>query len=375
MKATIERATLLKGLSHVQSVVERRNTIPILSNVLLDAQAGGTLRLMATDLDLQIDETIAAAVDQPGATTVSAHTLFDIARKLPEGSQVEVTAAEGRMTIVAGRARFTLATLPRDDFPVIAEGELPTVFELPANTLKAIIDKTRFAISTEETRYYLNGIFLHVADEGGPGGAQPVLKAAATDGHRLARVTVPRPDGAEAMPDVIVPRKCVAELRKLLDEVDGSVGVSLSPSKIRFDLGQAILTSKLIDGTFPDYSRVIPVANDKLLKLDPRSFMQGVDRVSTIATEKTRAVKMAVDRDKITLSVTSPENGTAAEEVPGDYASMPFEIGFNSRYLMDILNQIEGDMVEVHLADAAAPTLIRENDQSQALYVLMPMRV
>ena len=375
MKATIERATLLKGLSHVQSVVERRNTIPILSNVLIEATPGenggdGALKLMATDLDLQINERIAAQVDQPGSTTVSAHTLFDIARKLPEGAQVSLSAAEGRMAIAAGRARFSLGTLPRDDFPVIAEGELPTQFELPAETLKQVIDKTRFAISTEETRYYLNGIFLHVTND-----ASPVLKAAATDGHRLARVTLPRPEGAEAMPDVIVPRKCVGELRKLLDEVDAMVGVSLSATKIRFDLGQAVLTSKLIDGTFPDYSRVIPTGNDKILKLDPRGFEDGVDRVSTIATEKTRAVKMALDRDRITLSVTSPENGTAAEEVPGDYTASPFEIGFNSRYLMDILAQIEGDTVEVHLADAAAPTLIRENDKAPALYVLMPMRV
>ena len=370
MKATIERATLLKGLSHVQSVVERRNTIPILSNVLLEATADGSIRLMATDLDLQIVETVPAAVDQAGATTVSAHTLFEIVRKLQEGSQVELQAAEGKMHIVAGRSNFHLPTLPRDDFPVIAEGELPTQFELPAATLRQIIDKTRFAISTEETRYYLNGIFLHVSDE-----AQPVLKAAATDGHRLARVTVPRPDGASGMPDVIVPRKCVGELRKLLEEVDGSVEVSLSPTKIRFGLGSAILTSKLIDGTFPDYSRVIPTGNDKLLKLDPRSFMEGVDRVATIASEKTRAVKMALDRDRITLSVTSPENGTAAEEVPGDYAAQGFEIGFNARYLLDILGQIEGDQVEVHLADAAAPTLIRENDKAAALYVLMPMRV
>jgi DNA polymerase III subunit beta len=371
MKATIERATLLKGLSHVQSVVERRNTIPILSNVLLEATAEGALRLMATDLDLQINEQVPAAVDQPGATTVSAHTLFDIARKLPEGSQVSLHAAEGRMAIRAGRYNSSLPTLPRDDFPVIAEGELPTRFELPAESLTQIIDKARFAISTEETRYYLNGIFLHASDDGG----RAVLKAAATDGHRLARVTVPLPDGAAGMPDVIVPRKCVAELRKLLEEVDGSVGVSLSGSKIRFDLGQAILTSKLIDGTFPDYSRVIPTGNDKILKIDPGSFMEGVDRVATIATEKTRAVKMALDRDKITLSVTSPENGTAAEEVPGDYAAQPFEIGFNSRYLLDILGQIDGDTVEVHLADAAAPTLIRENDKAPALYVLMPMRV
>jgi DNA polymerase-3 subunit beta len=370
MKATIERATLLRSLGHVHSVVERRNTIPILSNVLIEAREDGTLRLMATDLDLQINDTVEAQVQQPGATTVSAHTLFEIARKLPEGSQVEIAAADGKMQVNAGRARFNLATLPRDDFPVIAEGELPTKFELPAATLRQIIDKTRFAISTEETRYYLNGIFFHVSDE-----AQPVLKAAATDGHRLARVTVPRPAGAEGMPDVIIPRKCVAELRKLLDELDGTVSISLSESKVRFGLGNAILTSKLIDGTFPDYSRVIPTANDKLLRIDPRSFEEGVDRVATIASEKTRAVKMTLERDKVTLSVTSPENGTAAEEVAGDYAAEGLEIGFNARYLLDILGQIEGDAVEMHLADPAAPTLLRENDKAPALYVLMPMRV
>ena len=369
MKATIDRATLLKGLGHVHSVVERRNTIPILSNVLIEAGEDG-IRLMATDLDLQINETVEANVTESGSTTVPAHTFFDIVRKLHEGSQVELIAAEGRMQVNAGRARFTLATLPRDDFPVIAEGELPTRFELPAGTLRQIIDKTRFAISTEETRYYLNGIYLHVSDE-----AQPVLKAAATDGHRLARVTVPRPEGAQGMPGVIIPRKCVGELRKLLDEVDGTVQISLSDSKIRFGLGNAVLTSKLIDGTFPDYSRVIPTANDKLHKIDPRAFEEGVDRVSTIASERTRAVKMALDRDRVTLSVTSPENGTAAEEVPADYGNEGFEIGFNAKYLMDILNQIEGDLVEVHLADAAAPTLLRENDKAPALYVLMPMRV
>ena len=367
MKATIERATLLKSLSHVQSVVERRNTIPILSNVLIEARDDGSIRLMATDLDLQVDESVPANVGQAGATTVSAHTLFDIVRKLPEGSQVELNAAEGKMQLSAGRARFNLATLPRDDFPVIAEGELPTRFELPAATLRQIIDKTRFAISTEETRYYLMGIFLHVADD--------QLKAAATDGHRLARVTVPKPDGADGMPDVIVPRKCVAELRKLLDELEGTVEVSMSGTKIRFGLGSAVLTSKLIDGTFPDYNRVIPTANDKLLKLDPKTFAQGVDRVSTIASEKTRAVKINVDRDKVTLSVTSPESGTATEELPADYSSDGIEIGFNARYLLDILGEIDGDSVEVHLADAAAPTLLRENDTSPALYVLMPMRV
>jgi DNA polymerase-3 subunit beta len=367
MKATIERAVLLKSLGHVQSVVERRNTIPILSNVLLEAREDGSLRLMATDLDLQVDETIQANVTQPGATTVSAHTFFDIVRKLPEGSQVELTAAEGKMQVLSGRSRFNLSTLPRDDFPVIAEGDLPTRFELPAATLREIIEKTRFAISSEETRYYLMGIFFHVVDD--------QMRAAATDGHRLARITIAKPDGADGMPDVIVPRKCVQELYRLLEELEGTVEISMSPTKIRFGLGSAILTSKLIDGTFPDYNRVIPTANDKLLKLDPKSFSAGVDRVSTIASEKTRAVKMSVDRDKVTLSVTSPENGVATEELPADYGADGLEIGFNARYLLDILGEIDGDTVEVHLADAAAPTLLRENDKSNALYVLMPMRV
>ncbi len=375
MKATIERATLLRCLSHVQSVVERRNTIPILSNVLIEADADGTVKVMATDLDLQVVESLAAvSVEKGGAITVSAHLLFDIARKLPDGSQVGLEAADNRLTVKAGRSRFQLPTLPRDDFPVIVEGDLPTSFSMPAKVLAELIDRTRFAISTEETRYYLNGIFFHVTDD-----SDPVLKAAATDGHRLARFTIPRPEGAEGMPDVIVPRKAVGELRKLLEEAqDGDVQIDLSASKIRFALGGVggvVLTSKLIDGTFPDYNRVIPTGNDKLLKLDPKSFFAGVDRVATIATEKTRAVKMGLDQDKVILSVTSPDNGTAAEEVPAQYAADTFEIGFNANYLKDILNQIDGDSVELHLADPGAPTLIRQNDQSPALYVLMPMRV
>ena len=375
MKATIERAKLLRCLSHVQSVVERRNTIPILSNVLIEADEANRVKVMATDLDLQVVESLDAnAVSSAGAVTVSAHLLFDIARKLPDGSEVSLETAENRMTIKAGRSRFSLPTLPRDDFPVIVEGDLPTTFEIPAATLAEMIDRTRFAISTEETRYYLNGIFLHVADDDGG-----VLKAAATDGHRLARFTLPRPAGAEGMPDVIVPRKAVAELRKLLEEsMEGNVTVDLSPSKIRFTLGGeggVVLTSKLIDGTFPDYSRVIPTGNDKLLKVDPKSLYSGVDRVATIATEKTRAVKMGLENDKVVLTVTSPDNGNATEEVSSQYGSDTLEIGFNAGYLKDILSQMDAETVELHFADAGAPTLIRTDENSPALYVLMPMRV
>ncbi len=372
MKATVERATLLKCLAHIQSVVERRNTIPILSNVLIEARTDG-LKLMATDLDLQIVETIPAQIDLNGATTVSAHTLYDIIRKLPEGSQVELATSAERMTVNAGRARFSLATLKRDDFPVIAETELPTQFSLTAGQLRELIDATRFAISTEETRYYLNGIYVHATE------SPPRLRAVATDGHRLARIELDLPEGAEGMPGVIIPRKCVGEVRKLIDEypADTQIELALSTSKIRFRFSaEATLTSKLIDGTFPDYSRVIPTGNDKRLVVDTRTLAEGVDRVAAIATtEKTRAVKLALGPGKVTLSVTSPEHGTASEDVPADYSDEAIEVGFNYRYLLDILGQVGSDSVDVHLADAAAPTLIRESDNSRALYVLMPMRV
>ncbi|MFN7177401.1 MAG: DNA polymerase III subunit beta, partial [Thermaurantiacus sp.] len=330
MKLVVERATLLKALGHVQSVVERRNTIPILSNVLISAE-GEAMMLMATDLDLQVVESAPADVTTSGATTVSAHTLYDIVRKLPDGSQATLETQDLKMTVTAGRARFQLQTLPREDFPVIGESDLPVSFQLPSETLRELIDKTRFAISTEETRYYLNGIFLHATS-----GDEPRLRAVATDGHRLARVELPLPEGADGMPDVIVPRKCVAEVRKLLDERDGPVTISLSQSRIRFEVGAAVLTSKLIDGTFPDYSRVIPTANDRLLRIDPASLAECVDRVTAIASEKTRAVKLSLDKDRVTLSVVSPENGMASEDVPADYDAPGFDVGFNSRYLLDI---------------------------------------
>ena len=372
MKLTIERAALLKSLAHVQSVVERRNTIPILSNVKLEGRSGA-LSLNATDMDLDIIETVSAEVSQPGATTAPAHTLYDIVRKLPDGSQIELeqTGDDGQLTLRSGRSKFTLACLPVEDFPVMSGGELPNVFTLSAAELRALIDRTRFAISTEETRYYLNGIYVHTARNMGV----DVLRAVATDGHRLARFEVPLPEGAEGMPGVIVPRKTVGELRKLIDETAMEVTVSLSESKIRFAFDEAVLTSKLIDGTFPDYERVIPADNDKNLEVDCRTFAQAVDRVSAISTEKSRAIKLSIEKGALVLSASSPENGSAVEEIEAVYSSTPLEIGFNSRYLLDILAQVEGDAVRFTMSDAASPTVVREVADGSAVYVLMPMRV
>lgn len=372
MKLTIERSTLLKSLTHVQSVVERRNTIPILSNVKMEARNGG-LALNATDMDIEIVETVAAEIAQPGATTAPAHTLFEIVKKLPEGAQVEVayTAEDGQLTLRSGRSRFSLSCLPVEDFPNMIGGEFTHTFTLKAAELQTLIDRTRFAISTEETRYYLNGIYLHAAQSEGV----PVLRAVATDGHRLARVEVPLPEGADGMPGVIIPRKTVGELRKLIEDGVLEVTLSLSDSKIRFAFGDAVLTSKLIDGTFPDYERVIPQDNDKILEVDKKPFSDAVDRVSAISTEKSRAIKVALEKGVLTLSASSPEAGSATEEVECAYDQGPLEIGFNSRYLLDIMTQIEGEQARFAMADAASPTVIREVADGSAVYVLMPMRV
>ncbi|MDP6785908.1 MAG: DNA polymerase III subunit beta [Rhodospirillales bacterium] len=372
MKLTIERAALLKSLGHVQSVVERRNTIPILSNAKIDARDGG-LSLNATDMDLDIVERVATEVAQSGATTAPAHTLYDVVRKLPEGSQVELESADGdgQLVLRSGRSRFTLSCLPVEDFPVMSEGELAHHFTLSAGDLRGIVDRTRFAISTEETRYYLNGIYLHAAERDGV----DVLRAVATDGHRLASVEVPLPDGAAGMPGVIVPRKTVGEVRKLIDETTDDVAIALSETKIRISFDDGVLTSKLIDGTFPDYERVIPADNDKIMEVDRQSFADAVDRVSAISSEKSRSVKLVLSGTNLVLSASSPESGSATEELEVSYESDAMEIGFNARYLLDITQQIEGDRAQFVMSDAASPTIVREVGDASALYVLMPMRV
>jgi len=373
MKITVERGAFLKALSHIQSVVERRNTIPILSNVMIEA-AKGQLKLTATDLDIEIVESLPADVLRNGAATAPAHMLYDIVRKLPEGAQVQaelLTAEGGRLAVSSGSVRFELACLPREDFPQMTAAALPHKFRLGVEDLKRLIDKTRFAISTEETRFYLNGIYLHAAKDGKDG----MLRAVATDGHRLARFELELPEGAADMPGIIVPRKTVTELRRLLDDTEEAIDISLSDTKIQFVSGSVELTSKLIDGTFPDYQRVIPANNDKSLALDAREFSQSVDRVSTISADKTRAVKLNIAKDKVTLSVINPDSGTATEEVGASYAAAPIEIGFNARYLLDITGQIAGGEVRFLLHDAGSPTLIEDAEDNRTLYVLMPMRV
>ncbi len=372
MKISIERAALLKAVAQAQSVVERRNTIPILANVLIAAE-GDTASFRATDLDIEVLDNAPAQVERAGATTVSAVLLHEIVRKLPDGALVQLIgdSATGRLTVEAGRSKFSLATLPKEDFPVMASSDYEANFAAPAPVLRRLFDKSKFAISTEETRYYLNGVYMHVAEaEGGK-----VLRCVATDGHRLARIDADLPEGAADMPGVIVPRKTVNELTKLLSDDDAQIAVSVSETKVRFATPGLTLTSKVIDGTFPDYTRVIPVGNTRKLEVDAAEFAKAVDRVATVSSERSRAVKLALDEDRLILSVNAPDSGAAEEELAVAYGDEPLEIGFNAKYLLEIANQVDRENAVFMFNSSGDPTLMREGNDTSAIYVVMPMRV
>ena len=370
MKLKADRATLLRALAHIQSVAEKRNTIPILANALIEVR-DGRLRLTATDMEIAVEEEIEASTARDGRVTAPAATLYEIVRRLPDGAVVELDHPGGDAALVlrAGRYATSLNVLAVDDFPNMTAGALPHEFVLPSETLRDLIDRTRFAISTEETRYYLNGIYLHVSGD--------KLRAVATDGHRLARVEAALPDGAAAMPGIIIPRKTVGEIRKLLDEASIPVSIALSDTRIRFEVGPIRLTSKLIDGTFPEYERVIPQDNDKILQVGRKDFSDAVARVAAISQERSRPVKLSLSENLLVLSAASPDQGTATEELDegrATYASDPLEIGFQARYLSDITDQVR-ERVEFRFSDGSAPTVVQDSADPSALYVLMPMRV
>jgi DNA polymerase-3 subunit beta len=369
MKLSIDRAALIKPLGHIQGVVERRNTIPILSNLVIRAEAG-QLRLTATDMEMDMVETVSAAVSEEGVITTPAHMLYDIVRKLPEGSEISLTANDnGQAQISAGRSSFRLPTLSVEDFPAISAAEMPVAFQLPSADLKGMIELTRMATSTEESRYYLNGIYLHQSPD-------RKLRAVATDGHRLALTQMDLPQGAETMPAVIIPRKAYTELFRLMEDFDGDVEVGLSDNRARFSLGQVVMTTKLIDGTFPDYERVVPKDNQRKSVVKVADFSAAVDRVSTISAEKTRTVQLTFSNGSLTVSASNAQDqASATETIETNWSDDDMKIGFNARYLLDITNLIEGDDMEFAFAEPSNPTLIRSPMDDASLFVVMPMRV
>ena len=365
----VEKSSLLKALAHCQGVVERRNTVPILAHVLLEAQ-GSTLKITATDLEIAFVETLPAHVKAHGSTTVSAHLFFDIVRKLPEGAEIELRTTDdgASLNLRSGRSNYSFACLPAIDFPLMTTEDLPCTFKIHAAELSRLIDKTRFSMSTEETRYYLNGICFHGTPDG-------FLRAVATDGLRLAQAQAELPSEASTMPQVIISRKTIHEIRKLIDEIAEEVTISLSENQVRFVTGTSILISRLIEGKFPEYEKVIPFGNDKVLDVDAKTFAEAVDRISIMSTDKLRPVKIRVEGTTLTISAHSNETGSAVEELEVKYSSSPIDFGFNARYILDVTQQISNQTLQLLIGDETQAIIAKDAADASALYVLMPMRV
>ena len=373
MKILTEHRPLLRAVTHAQGVVERRNTLPVLSNVLIDAREG-TLRVTATDTDIEIIETVPdAQITTPGAAMADARMFYDIIRKSPDGSQIEIEHDDknDNLNIKIGRSRFHLRSLKSESFPTFSDEELPHRFVVGSDELRRLINKTRFIIPNEETRHYINGMFIHRKEIDGV----EKMRAAVTDGHRLACISLTLPSGAEEIPGVIIPRKTINELQKLLEGVDEDVTCWVSDNKCRFELDGVVLTSKLIDGTFPDYERVIPSDNDRSLVVNGKAFSEAVDRVSTITSEKSRAVKMALEANLLRVSATNLDGEDAQEDVSANYSAEDMEIGFNGNYLLDISGACDGEDATFSLKDAGSPAIIRDSEDEELLYILMPMRI
>ena len=374
MKFSVNSSALLTALQHVHSVVERRNTIPILANVLIEAK-DKSISLMATDMDIQVLESIEdkeADITQMGTITTSAQMLYDIVRKLPGNIKVELYSENSdRLAIKASSSSFALNCLPAKDFPSFPDEDFKNSFQIKSEDLVRLIDKTSFAMSIEETRYYLNGIYMHTVKED----EKIFLRTVATDGHRLSRVDMSLPTGAEEIVGVIIPRKTIMEIRKLLEDTDDSITVSIDDTRIRFSIGKVILTSKLLDGTFPDYSRVIPEKNEKTVMVSNQALSEAVDRVSTVSTEKSRAIKVNVNKGNITVIANNPDQGSATESISIEYDGDEIEIGFNSKYVLDVARQVKGKSMLIKLSDPVSPTIVIDEEDKHALFVLMPMRV
>ena len=375
MEIKANSSDLLKALNHIHGIVEVRHTLPILSNIVLSAE-NNELSLSSTNLDIFCSDKIDAEIVNSGEISVPAITFFEIVKRLPSGADVILSMGDEDTELIlkCGRSKFNLSTLKTEDFPILSDKDLSTNFVISSDELSRMIDKTKFAISNEETRYYLNGIFFHKAESN----SIKFLRAVATDGHRLAQYDIPLPQGAEEITGIIIPKKTVFELRKVLDDADGDVSVSLNENKIKFSFNNLKIISKVIDGTFPDYTKVIPQNNDKKFKTNNSELKNAIDRVSAVAINeetKSKAIKLTIESNKLNLSVESQSKGSAKEEIDISYSNEKVDIGFNSRYLLDICNEVDGDEIDVNLLDSISPAIILDKTDENLFFVLMPMRI
>ncbi len=371
MKFKISKIKIFKCLSHIHGIVDKKNTLPILSNILIEAK-NNSLVLSSTDMDISIVEKLKCDVLEDGATTTNSQMLYDIVRKLDDSCEVEIISNNGKiLTLRANDSRFSLACLPKEDFPIIDQKNNGASIKINSNVLFKLIDKTRFAISNEETRYFLNGLYFNVVEENNTTN----LTLVGTDGHRLAKSSYILEKKIDQLTGVIIPKKTINELSKLLSDLDQDIEIIVSSTKIIFFIGNLVFVSKLIDGTFPDYKRVIPKDNINSLEVNRNSLLSAVDRVSTIANDKSPVIKFKILKGIINLNTVNNDNSTATEDLNLNYDGDEIEIGFNSKYIMDIVNNLEDEIVTLNLKDGSSPITAQEKSNPNLIYVLMPMRV
>ena len=371
MKFKIFRSNFFKTLSHLQGIVDKKNSLPILSNILIEAK-DNSLTLSSTDMDISIIEKIDCNVFEDGSTTINSQILYDIVRKINDNSEIEIISNDGKLlTLRADGSRFSLACLPKEDYPIIDQENSGNTIKINSKIIFKLIDKTKFAISNEETRYFLNGLYFNITKDQ----SNSILTLVGTDGHRLAKFSHNIEDNIDQVSGVIIPKKTIYELCKLLSEVDEDVYISISSNKIVFTIENIIFISKLIDGSFPDYKRVIPKDNSNILNINREILLSAVDRVSTIANEKSPVVKFKLLQNILNLNTINNESSTASEDLKINYNGDEIEIGFNSKYIMDIVNNLEDEEISINLKDNTSPIIALENSNSNLVYVLMPMRV
>ncbi len=371
MKFKISRSNFFKTLSHLQGIVDKKNSLPILANILIEAK-NNQLTLSSTDMDISIIEKITCTVLEDGATTINSQILYDIVRKIDDNSEIEIISNNGKLLSLRSKgSRFSLACLPKEDYPIIETNNEGVDIILNSKILFKLIDKTKFAISNEETRYFLNGLYFNVTNEEN----KNIVTLVGTDGHRLAKFSHEIDAKIDQVSGVIIPKKTIYELSKLLSEIDNEIKISISSNKIVFTIGEIIFISKLIDGSFPDYKRVIPNDNTNILNINRDKLLAAVDRVSTIANEKSPVIKFKLLENILNLNTVNNESSTASEDLKINYNGDEIEIGFNSKYIMDIVNNLDDSEISINLKDNSSPVIAKENSNTNLVYVLMPMRV
>jgi DNA polymerase-3 subunit beta len=366
MKTTIKREDLLAPLQQVIGAVERRQTLPILGNVLFRS-TGGDLTLSATDLEIEMVANVVADNADDFQVTIPARKLLDICKALPDGSVIDFNIEDNRVSLISGRSRFTLATLPASEFPGLDEIAVQQKFTIPQNLFKSLFDKTSFAMAQQDVRYYLNGILMEISPQ--------KIRLVATDGHRLALSESEGETGVDDERQIIVPRKAVLELSRLLDSSDDAASCELSQNHLRVQTGSVIFTTKLIDGKFPDYQRVIPVDGNKTLQVERETLKQAMSRIAILSNEKYRGIRLTLTSGNLSIQANNPDQEEAEEELQVDYDEGDMEIGFNVTYLIDVLNVLASEKVQVKLKDSNSSAIISDSENESSLYVVMPMRL